>query len=562
MTAVSRAPGRRTIWLLLVLLAAVWFANLETRKLVRPDEGRYAVVPLEMVRTGDWVTPRQNGLKYFEKPAFQYWATAVAYEVFGVAHWTARLWPALSGFLGILLVGFVGARFWGLRTGLLAATAAASSALYVMIAHVNTLDMGVTFFLNLGMLALMLAQREAVAGSDHFAPDANARRNWMWLAWAALGLAVLSKGLIGAALPAAALIVYTVWSRDWALWKRMHFVSGLLVFLAVTVPWFVMVSLRNPEFFQFFFIHEHIDRFLTKAHSRTGPPWYFLPILLVGMLPWTFLMFDAGVRAMRRESATGFQPKRFLLAWSLFVFVFFSASSSKLPSYILPIFPALALLIGEYLSRIGSRTLAAHMLPALCIGVVALVFAPQATRLADIEVPLTLYQGYVPWLTAAAAAVVLGAALALWLSLNGRALAAVLTLGFASLGATQLVLTGHDNLSPSSSTYHLVQQIRPYLKPDANPPLPFYSISIYDQTLPFYINRSVTLVEYTGELTFGIEQEPGSFIKDYSVFEQRWRAAPDALAIMHPGTLVYFNQHKVPYTILARDTRRVIVRNH
>ena len=549
--------NRRIVWLLMFALTAIWFSNLESRKLVRPDEGRYAVVPLEMVRTGDWVTPRQNGLKYFEKPAFQYWATAVAYEVFGVAHWTSRLWPALSGFLGILLVGFVGARFWSLRAGLLAATVAASSPLYALIAHVNTLDMGVTFFLNLGMLSLMLAQRESAVG-----PHTNDRRNWMWLAWAALGLAVLSKGLIGAALPAAALIVYTLWSRDWALWKRMHFFSGLLIFLAVTVPWFVVVSLRNPEFFQFFFIHEHIDRFLTKAHSRLGPPWYFLPILLIGTLPWTLLVFDAGLRALRRESPDGFQPKRFLLAWAIFVFAFFSASSSKLPSYILPIFPALALLIGEYLSRIGARALALHTIPALCIGMVALYYAPQATRLADVEVPLALYQSYVPWLTGAAAAVVLGAAFALWLLLKGRTLAAVLTLGFASLGATQLVLTGHDNLSPSSSTYHLAQQIRPYLKPDANPPLPFYSISIYDQTLPFYINRSVTLVEYTGELTFGIEQEPGSFIKDYSEFEKQWRAAPDALAIMHPGTLVYLNQHKVPYTILARDTRRVIVRNH
>ena len=336
LNSAQNRPGAGSIWLLALILAAVWFANLETRKLVRPDEGRYAVVPLEMVRTGDWVTPRQNGLKYFEKPAFQYWATAAAYEVFGVAHWTSRLWPALSGFLGVLLAGFVGARFWGLPTGLLAATVAASSPLYALIAHVNTLDMGVTFFLNLGLLSLMLAQREGgfsspTGGSPTGAPHNRARRNWMWLAWAALGLAVLSKGLIGAALPAAALIVYTLWSRDWALWKRMHFFSGLLIFFAVTAPWFVVVSLRNPDFFQFFFIHEHFERFLTKAHSRVGPPWYFVPILLAGMLPWTSLMVDAGLRALRREPGNGFQPKRFLLAWSLFVFVFFSASSSKLP---------------------------------------------------------------------------------------------------------------------------------------------------------------------------------------------------------------------------------------
>ena len=554
----SSAPIRGgVLWALLLVLAVVWFSNLESRKLIRPDEGRYAEVPREMVATGDWVTPRQNGFKYFEKPAFQYWATAAAYEVFGVAHWTSRLWPALSGFLGVLLVGLVGARFWGMQAGVLAATVSASSLLYVLIGHINTLDMGVTFFLNLGMLSLMLAQRSSMGDAP-----ASAERHWMWLAWVALGLAVLSKGLIGAALPAAALIVYTLWSRDWALWKRMHLGSGLLIFLGVTAPWFILVSLRNPEFFHFFFVHEHIDRFLTKAHSRTGPPWYFVPILLAGMVPWTLLMFDAGLRALRRESAEGFQPKRFLLAWIVFVFAFFSYSSSKLPSYILPVFPALALLIGDYLTRISSRAMALHTLPVLALALAAAWFAPQVTRLADVEVPLALYQNYVPWVIAAAAAAVLGSLLSLWWALKERVAAAAIALGLGGLIAAQLTLTGHDSLSPAASTWHLVQQIKPHLKSGTKPEIPFYSISIYDQTLPFYIERNVTLVEYTGELSFGIEQEPANFIKTYGEFEKQWRAAPYALAIMHPGTLVYFNQHKVPHTILARDTRRVIVRNH
>ena len=122
--------------------------------------------------------------------------------------------------------------------------------------------------------------------------------------------------------------------------------------------------------------------------------------------------------------------------------------------------------------------------------------------------------------------------------------------------SAQLALTGHDSLSPASSTYHLVEKIRPQLRADA----PFYSISIYDQTLPYYVGRHVTLVEYTGELSFGIEQEPGSFMRTYTEFEQRWAADRFAMAIMHPGTLVYFERHKVPHVIIARDTRRVIVR--
>lgn len=564
MTEPGHQLTRRTIWLLIAFLAVVWFANLEVRKLIRPDEGRYAEVPREMVATGDWVTPRQNGYKYFEKPVLQYWATAAAYELFGVAHWTARLWPALTGFLGILLVGWVGTRFWGVRAGTLAAAVTASSLLYALIAHINTLDMGVTFFLNLGMLALMLAQQP-----DPDRTSMRRNRRLMWLAWAALGLAVLSKGLIGAALPAAALVVYTLWSRDWALWKRMHFFSGLAVFFAVAAPWFVLVSIRNPEFFHFFFIHEHFERFLTKTHSRVGPPWYFIPILIAGMLPWTLLMFDAVARAaVSREAArepgrqAGFQPKRFLLTWILFVFVFFSASGSKLPSYILPIFPALALLIGEYLTRIRPKVVAAHIVPILFAGIACLVLAPQVTRLADdVEVPVVLYQAYVPWLVAAGAVAAIGAGIALALAWRGAITSAVLVLGFSGLGTSQLVLTGHDSLSPAASTYHLVEKIRPYLKvAGTNPPIPIYSISIYDQTFPFYLGRNVTLVEYTGELSFGVDQEPANFIKTYDVFEKQWRAAPQALAIMHPGTLLYFQRYNVPHVIVARDTRRVVVR--
>ena len=149
-----------------------------------------------------------------------------------------------------------------------------------------------------------------------------------------------------------------------------------------------------------------------------------------------------------------------------------------------------------------------------------------------------------------------GASAAWWLAIKARTLAAVITLGAGALVSAQLALTGHDSLSPASSTYHLVEKIRPQLRADA----PFYSISIYDQTLPYYIGRHVTLVEYTGELSFGIEQEPGSFMRTYTEFEQRWAADRFAMAIMHPGTLVYFERHKVPHVIIARDTRRVIVR--
>ncbi len=167
----SCTGNSRCLLLLLLAVAILWFSNIEYRKLIKPDEGRYAEIPREMVVSGDWVTPRLNDLKYFEKPPLQYWATAVAYALFGQHQWTARLGAALTGFAGMVLVGFAGTRLFGREAGLYAAILLGGSALYVLMAHINTLDMGVTFFITLGIAGLLLAQQ---AGTD-----VRARRNWM-----------------------------------------------------------------------------------------------------------------------------------------------------------------------------------------------------------------------------------------------------------------------------------------------------------------------------------------------------------------------------------------------
>ena len=174
----------RRIWWLVIAVALIWFSNLEYRKLIKPDEGRYAEIPREMVVSGNWVTPRLNDLKYFEKPPLQYWTTAIAYEVFGQHQWTSRLWTGLTGFAGILLVWFAGLRLFGREAAGYAALLLGGSLLYVLMGHINTLDMGVTFFITLGIVGLLLGQSGA---------DKKIQRNWMLLAWAALGLAVLSN---------------------------------------------------------------------------------------------------------------------------------------------------------------------------------------------------------------------------------------------------------------------------------------------------------------------------------------------------------------------------------
>ncbi len=534
---------------LLLAFALVWFGTLEHRRLINPDEGRYSEIPREMVATGDWLTPRLNGIKYFDKPALQYWLTASAFTVFGEHHWTARLWPALTGFLGVLVTAFATAKLFGPQAGLIAGAVLAGSVLWNVIGHVNTLDMGVSFFLAAAVFALCLAQRD----------DANPRerRRWQDGAWVLLALAVLSKGLIGLVLPAATVVAYATWQRDLDFVLRIRPVRGLLILLAITAPWFVAVSLANPEFARFFFIHEHFERFLTKTHGRYQPMWYFIPILLLGMLPWLGSLLQGLAAGFRREAGRRFQPQRFLLVWAVLVFVFFSVSSSKLASYILPIFPALAALIGLHLAGYAvSRRIEWHALPAIVIGAACLFLVPYVTRFASDRVPVALYEAYQPWLYAGAAALLLGGLAAFWLGRQGRSVAAVCTLAFGGFAFGQGFLLGHDNLGSVNSAHDVAVAIRPLVPPDA----PFFSVDTYDQSLQFYLKRTTTMVAYRDELGFGISQEPQKFIPDLAGFEQAWNAAPVAWALMSPATWQEMNQKGLPMTEVIRDTRRVIVR--
>jgi 4-amino-4-deoxy-L-arabinose transferase-like glycosyltransferase len=546
----------RSLAALLLVFTLVWFCNLDFRRLVHPDEGRYAEIPREMVASGDWVTPRLDGIKYFEKPALQYWITAAAYEAFGVREWAARLWPALAGFLGVVFIGYVGLRVGGQALGLYSGAVLAGSVAYVLEAHILTLDAGLTLWMTLGLGALFLAQRDGATLRE--------QRGWMLVAWAALALATLSKGLIGIVLPGGALILYSLIARDWAIWRRLHLFSGALVFLAIAAPWFIAVSLRNPEFFGFFFIHEHFTRFLTTEHRREGAWWYFIPIFMVGILPWLIVLAWTARRAWTeaRPTASGFSWQRFSIAWSVFIFVFFSASGSKLPSYILPIFPALALVIGWQLTRIGPAMLLRLVAPLVVamalLTLVALAgFEMIAERIADERQPLAPLLAYGTWIRIAFVVALAGGILGWWWLARGERTRPILTLALASLVWTQLMVTGFDALAESRSTEAILSRAlaRGALAPD----VPFYSVQMYDQTLPYYLGRTVILVAHADELAMGIALEPDKAIATIGDWKKRWEGADQAYAIMQPEQYERLRRDGVAMVELARDPRRVIV---
>ena len=533
----------------MLIAVVIWCGNLEYRKLSLSDEGRYAEIPRYMAQSGDWVTPRLNGIKYFEKPPLQYWATAAAYRVFGEHNWTARAWPALTGLLGILLMYWVGAQLFGPAAGLYTASVLGSSMLYAALAHILTLDMGLAFFMTLALAGLLLALDPRA--------DAATNRRWMHIAAAGCALAVLSKGLIGIVLPGAVVTLYMLIKRDLGLLRKLHLASCAMLFLAIAAPWFIAVSMANPEFAWFFFVHEHFQRYTTTIHQRYQPWYFFVPILAAGVLPWLFTLVDALIHAYKRLAKdANFDPLLFTVLWAGFIFAFFSVSDSKLPSYILPIFPALALIIGLRLTTISGRALAWQLAPIAVLAVAGLIAAPYTVRLATDNIPAELYLAQTPWLYAGAATLLAGMLTAIYFGWRGRVRNAVIASALAGLAATQLLVTSEDALSPAHSTYHLVQQLKPYLKPNA----PFYSVRTYEQTLPFYIDRTVTLVEYQDEMAYGLQQEPRLWVPTVAEFVTRWRNDGYALAVMSLEVFAELQQMQLPMQVIARDTERIFVR--
>lgn len=532
--------------LVLMALAIVWFSFLGYRDLIEPDEGRYAEIPLEMFTTGDWLTPRLNGFLYFEKPPLQYWATALFYQWFGVSNLTSRMWVALTGFFGILWTLYVGKRLFGASAGWNAALMLASMLLYTTMGHFNTLDMATGVWIFLGIGSLTLAQQIRTTHSVQC-------RHFMLLAWAALAGATLSKGLIGLFIPGSTVILYSLWQRDWTLWRHMHLGKGLLLFFALTTPWFVLVSLKNPDFAQFFFIHEHFDRYATSSHSRPGPWYYFIGVLLAGTLPWTGRV----VSALRHPGFSwhwgqgGFDPVRLLWVYSLFILLFFSLSHSKLIPYIIPMFPALALLAGRHLAESPGQTPFVWEIRTLALLVVLSLLATLSSNLlANPAHPVSMVLQLRPWLLGGALSLTL-AILAAWrlpTATAPLALTILIMLGF------QVLTWGAQELSPTKSSREAVNAIAANVPPDT----PVYTIDGYLQSLPFYWRHTIVVVNFQGELEFGITHNPERWIGDSDVFTTRWLNSDQAVAVFNRDSFSSWQGRHLPMKIIHQDGKRVV----
>jgi len=376
----------------------------------------------------------------------------------------------------------------------------------------------------------------------------------MLLAWVAAACGVLTKGLVAAAIPAAVLVIYSLASRDFAPWRRLQPALGLPLFLALTVPWHWLAALRLDDFLQFFFVHEHFARYLTPISDRQEPWWFFGWVFLAGTVPWTLPALRIVVSGWGGPAQPGqFRPLLFLWIWVIFICVFFSLSDSKLMPYILPAMPALAVLI-------AAQPVAALKRDFLVTGILTTA-AALALGVASFRLPALIPDsGGRPYFLLLArpvrevAAVLLVSGLFVWVQGAREVTRCSVVLGVGWSLAVLLLIRSASLLAPLYSGIDLAAAL-----PAAERNAPLYSVRTYDQSLAFYLQRTVMLVEYRGELDYGLGRAPDREITDVDAFLKEWDSQVRAYAVMDKRTFDKFKERGVPMRSIGQTVNRVMV---
>ena len=314
------------------LFFLLYILPLGVRPVIIPDEARYAEIPREMIVSGNWVVPHLNGLRYFEKPALGYWVNAASIMLFGENAFAIRLPSAIATGISALMIFFVMRRFaGGYWAGIFAAGIFLTCLEVYGAGTFSVFDSLFPMFVTAGMVSFFFAHMEG---------KSERRTGFLFLFGALCGLAFLTKGFIVFAIPVVTIVPFLIWEGRW---RELFRITWLPVSIAILValPWAVMIYLREPDFWHFFFWNEHIRRFMSDHPQHAESFWYFVPVFIGGTLPWSALIPSAilGVKG----SHPGGLLIRFVVCWLVFPFLFFSASHGKLGTYILPCFPPFAI---------------------------------------------------------------------------------------------------------------------------------------------------------------------------------------------------------------------------
>jgi 4-amino-4-deoxy-L-arabinose transferase-like glycosyltransferase len=379
-TSADDTPGKndtaarigRTL-LILATLYICYFSHLGAIGFVGPDEPRYAWIARDMAETGDWVTPRLYGRPWFEKPPLYYWGAALSFRLFGVSEAAARLPSAVSALLATLTLTWLALRFYGAETARWLLLLLPTTVGMMGFSHAAATDMPFAAMLT---LAMVLAAVVLGLPQDENSPIVP-RTPWLALILVgfSLGLAVLAKGPTGIILSGGALFFWALISRRWREALRIFHPAAMASFCLTALPWYILCARRNPEFFRVFIIEHNFKRYLTNEFQHIQPFWYFVPVVVVAIFPWSVLLLSVVNDAVLSFRASWWRKSNslFLALWALVPLVFFSFSRSKLPGYVLPALPPLAALATRSLVLAFERSLAAARWVAIATAMLLMV---------------------------------------------------------------------------------------------------------------------------------------------------------------------------------------------
>jgi 4-amino-4-deoxy-L-arabinose transferase-like glycosyltransferase len=482
---ISRAS---TDWLLLAgFCGFLFFFGLAYFGLVGADEPRYAQVAREMLARHDWITPTLGGKPWLEKPPLFYWQAMLAYSIFGVSDWAARLPSAVDATLMVVAIYLFLTRF---RPGvqLDGALMAASAAGVVGFARAASTDMPMAAMFTTALLAW-------------YAWHESGTKDYLALFYAFLALAALAKGPVAPLLAAGIIGIFALAKHDHRLVVRTLWIPGMLLFCAIALPWYIAVQVKDPEFFHVFIFQQNLARFGTNLYHHKEPFWYYVPIVLVGLIPWTVFMAVSLAETIRvwwverrkmLESEDALNA--FLVIWLAVPIAFFSVSQSKLPGYIVPALPAGTLLLAEYVRRRVSddeRPSIFLVIPHSMVAAVPIVPA--------IMIQYIMLQHRLPWGKAAAISftfagvLAIGTAVTLATKLGLRMLRFV-TLVSVVLAVAALLRLGTQVVDSALSTRPLASEISRL----ESKPLPLAVAGVSRETeygLAFYRNQVIDRYE-------------------------------------------------------------------
>lgn len=524
---------------LITLIVGIFFgATLGRYPLAAPDGARYAEIPREMVVTGDYLTPRLNGVKYFEKPPLFYWLQALSIKKLGANEMAASLANAFMALGCVLLVYLTGRKLYGRMTGIISSFVFATSALVFALTRVVTLDVTLTFFITGSLCSFLLANQ---------LPFGIKRNLWLLTMYIFAAGAVMSKGLVGIIFLGLILAIWLTIFGKWRELKTYNLISGGIIFLLLTLPWHILVQLKNPEFFSFYFFEQHFLRYFTLYAGRSQK-WWFLPaVSLVGLYPWVtflpqtvFYNFPKKISAIKNHPATVF-----LFIWIAAIYVFYTFSHSQLIPYIFPIFPPLAILTGKYIAENWQKT-RGNTLGFYSLAILNFILAAAAiiaTFILDFnEQAFTKLNLYI------VAAIITAGTLLILFAYRRQSMRAATLLSIVVTAILWLYISPRITTINRQSIKPLITTMQQKLTKEDE----VMCYGAYYQELPFYLQRIVTVAAFKGELGFGTRHEDTSaWMIDQKTFWERWKT----------NRTIYLILNENDYRILqpqAPDKMRII----